>query len=485
MSSYLADQATQIPEGFADSTALYPRRWAAAIVMVIAALMDLIDGTIVNVALPTLQRDLHASGTQVEWTVSAYLLAFAATLITAGRLGDIVGRKRMFLGGVAAFGTASLLCAVAQSPGWLIGARTLQGVAAATIVPQVLATFRSIFEGKERGAAFALYGAMAGTASALGLIIGGALTGADIFGWGWRTIFVVNVPVALAVLAAAAVLVPESRERAAKRPDLLGAGILVAAVVAIVYPLLEGRRLGWPAWGWALLALGILAIVVLGVVDAKRRHGDVAPLLPTRLFRYPAFAAGVLVQMIFFGTMIGFVLTMTLWLQSGQGFSPMHSGLTMVAFSVGALLTAGVSISLAPRFGRYVLAAGAVLMAAGTIGCDIAAHHAGDQVSSWALVPGLTIAGAGLGLLVVPLVNVVLAAVPTEEGGEASGVFSTAQQLGGALGVAIIGTIFFDRLAGHGFTAAFTHAAPFAAGGYVLCALLSLLLPRTAVEEAY
>jgi EmrB/QacA subfamily drug resistance transporter len=483
MSNYSDVQATWTAERIATDS--NPRRWAAAIVMVIAALMDLIDGTIVNVALPTLQRDLHASATQVEWTVSAYLLAFAATLIIAGRLGDIVGRKRMFLGGVAAFGAASLLCAVAQSPGWLIGARTLQGVAAATIVPQVLATFRSIFEGKERGAAFALYGAMGGIASALGLIVGGALTDADIFGWGWRSIFVVNVPVALAVLAAAAVLVPESRERAAKRPDLLGAAILVGALVAIVFPLLEGRRLGWPAWGWALLAGGVLAIVALGIVDARRRHGAVAPLLPTRLFRYPAFAAGVLVQLIFFGTMIGFVLTLTLWLQAGQGFSAMHAGLTTVAFSVGALLTAGVSISLAPRFGRYVLVAGAALMAAGTIGCDVAAHHVGEQVSSWALVPGLAVAGAGLGLLVVPLVNVVLAAVPTEEAGEASGVFSTAQQLGGALGVAILGTLFFDALGDHGFTGAFTHAAPFAAGGYVLCALLSLALPRTAVEEAY
>jgi len=453
--------------------------------MVVAALMDLIDGTIVNVALPTLQRDLHASATQVEWTVSAYLLAFASTLIIAGRLGDIVGRKRMFLGGVAAFGAASLLCAVAQSPGWLIGARALQGVAAATIVPQVLATFRTIFEGKERGAAFALYGAMGGLASALGLILGGALTDADVFGWGWRTIFVVNVPIAAAVLVAAAVVVPESRERAAKRPDLLGATILIGALVAIVYPLLEGRRLGWPVWGWALLAAGIAAIAVLGIVDARRTHGSVAPLLPTRLFRIPAFAAGVLVQMIFFGTMLGFVLTLTLWLQAGQGFSAMHAGLTTVAFSVGALLTAGVSISLAPRFGRYVLVAGALLMAAGTIACDVAAHHAGAQVSSWALVPGLAIAGAGLGLLVVPLVNVVLAAVPADEAGEASGVFSTSQQLGGALGVAILGTIFFDRLGSQGFTEAFIHTAPYAAAGYVLCALLSMALPKTAVEEAY
>jgi EmrB/QacA subfamily drug resistance transporter len=453
--------------------------------MIVAALMDLIDVTIVNVALPTVQRDLGASATQIEWVVSAYMLAFAALLLLAGRLGDLIGRKRMFMIGVAAFGVASLLSAVAQDPTWLIGARTLQGAAAAVIVPQVLATARAIFDGQERGSVFALYGAIGGMASAAGLLLGGVLTDADFFGWGWRTIFVVNIPVALGVLVAAAALVPETRAREAKRPDLLGAAILVGALVAIVFPLLEGRRLGWPAWGWGCLALGVVALAAFGVADARRRRGDVAALLPTRLFAYRAFAAGALLQLTFFAAMQGFSLTLALWLQSGQGFSPIRAGLTTVAFSVGAFITAPIAPQLAVRAGRIVMVAGAALMAAGIVGVDIAAHHAGHEVSPWALVPGLVVAGAGLGLLVVPLTNVVLSVVPKDEAGEASGVFSTAQQLGGALGVAVVGTIFFDRLASAGFTDAFTRAAPFVAAAFAACGLLALMLPRTAVLDPY
>jgi EmrB/QacA subfamily drug resistance transporter len=453
--------------------------------MIVAALMDLVDVTIVNVALPTVQRDLGASGTQIEWVVSAYMLAFAALLLLAGRLGDFFGRKRMFVVGVAAFGVASLLSAIAQDPTWLIASRTLQGAAAALLIPQVLATARAIFEGEERGAVFGVYGAIGGLATAGGLLLGGVLTDADLFGWGWRTIFVVNIPIAVAVLVAAAVLVPETRSSVRRRPDTLGAAILVGALVAIVFPLLEGRRLGWPAWGWASLALGLLGLAALGLVDSRRRDNDIAPLLPTRLFAYRAFAAGALLQMTFFAAMQGFFLTLALWLQAGQGFSPIRAGLTTVAFSLGAFVTAPIAPQLAVRGGRSVIVVGAILMAAGIVGVDIAAHHAGAKVSPWALVPGLLAAGAGLGFLVVPLINVVLSVVPKDEAGEASGVFSTAQQLGGALGVAIVGTIFFDRVGAAGFTAAFTHAAPFVAAGFAACGVLALALPRTAVLDPY
>jgi EmrB/QacA subfamily drug resistance transporter len=328
-----------------DSTVPHPRRWAAAVVMIVAALMDLVDATIVNVALPTVQRDLGASDTQIEWVVSAYMLSFGALLLLAGRLGDLFGRKRMFMIGVTVFGMASLLSAVAQDPTWLIGSRALQGAAAAVLTPQVLATARAIFAGKERGAVFGLYGALGGLASAGGLLLGGMLTDADLFGWGWRTIFVVNIPVALAVLVAAAVLVPETRSSVRRRPDALGAALLVGALVAIVFPLLEGRRLGWPAWGWGLVAVGLLGLVALGVIDRRRRDSDVASLLPTRLFAYPAFAAGALLQMTFFAALQGFSLILALWLQAGQGFSPIRAGLTTAAFSVGAFLTAPVALS--------------------------------------------------------------------------------------------------------------------------------------------
>src|SRR5215218_4373685 len=210
-----------------------PARWLAAAVMIGAATMDLIDLTIVNVALPTIRTDLGASGTQLEWVISGYMLAFAAALIVSGSFGDLLGRKRIFVGGIAAFGLASLAAGLAQTPDELIAARVVQGVAAAAMIPQLLGTFRTIFDREERGKVFGIYGAVLGFASAIGLVLGGVLTDADLFGWGWRTVFLVNVPVALISLVAAIRVVPETSNPEAGRPDLLGAGLLAASIVAI------------------------------------------------------------------------------------------------------------------------------------------------------------------------------------------------------------------------------------------------------------
>jgi EmrB/QacA subfamily drug resistance transporter len=475
---------TSIAPANASRTAVsgrYPRRWLAAVAMMIAVLMDMIDVTIVNVALPTIRRDLGASATQLEWVVSAYMLAFAAALITAGSLGDLLGRKRLFLIGIAVFGAASLCAGLVTAPGELIAARVVQGAAAAVMTPQLLATFRTVFDGAERGKAFGLYGAILGFASAVGLLLGGVLTGADLFGWGWRSVFFVNVPVALISFAASVRFVPETRERSARRPDFAGAVLLTAALVAIVYPLLEGRGLGWPAWTWVLLGAGVLSLGVLGFIEGRRQHARVAPVLRTRLFRVPAFTAGLGVQLAFAAGLQGFFLIFTIWVQAGQHYSPLRAGLTAIAFSAGTFVLAPVAVPLAQRFGRLVLAAGAVLMAAGLAGVDVGAHHVGTGTSPWPLVPGLAVAGVGLALLVIPLVNVVLAAVPAETAGGASGMFSTAQQVGGAIGIAAIGTVFFGYLGGHSFVAAFTHAAPYAAAAFLACAALSLMLPKTAV----
>ena len=461
----------------------YPLRWLAAIVMIVGALMDMIDVTIVNVALPTISRDLHASATQLEWVVSAYMLAFAAVLIIAGNLGDLLGRKRIFLVGVALFGLASLAAGLAGSGADLIAARVVQGAAAAAMAPQVLATFRAIFTGAERGKAFGIYGAMLGFASAVGLVLGGVLTDADLFGWSWRSVFFVNVPVAAAALIAGLRFVPQTKDPAARRPDLLGAVLLAGSLVAIVYPLLEGRQLGWPAWVWLLLAAGLAGLGGLGLLEAKRKGGQTAPLLRTGLFRVPAFAAGLGIQLAFFAGMQGFFLAFALWLQAGEHFSPLKAGLTAVAFSVGSFAGAPVAVPLAQRHGRRVLAVGGALMVVGITGVALAASHVGVNGSAWPVVPGLAAAGAGLALLIVPLVNVVLAAVPVEVAGGASGLFSTAQQLGGAVGAALLGTVFFGFLNGHSFQAAMVHTAPYAMGAFALCAVLCMLLPRTAVAE--
>jgi EmrB/QacA subfamily drug resistance transporter len=445
--------------------------------------MDMIDVTIVNVALPSIRRDLHASATQLEWVVSGYMLAFAATLIIAGNLGDKFGRKRLFLSGAALFGLASLAAGLSGSGAELIAARVVQGAAAAAMAPQVLATFRAIFGRAERGKAFGIYGAMLGFASAIGLVLGGLLTGANLFGWEWRSVFYVNIPVAVAALIAGARLVPETKDPGARRPFVAGAVLLAGSLVAIVYPLLEGRQLGWPAWVWPLMAAGVAGLVVLGLIEARRTSTTVAPLLRAGLFRVPAFAAGMGVQLAFFAGMQGFFIAFALWLQAGEHFSPLKAGLTAVAFSVGSFIAAPVAVPLAQKAGRRVLAGGAVLMVAGIGGVALAAPHVGVNGSPWPIVPGLVVAGAGLALLVIPLVNVVLAAVPAEVAGGASGLFSTAQQLGGALGVALLGSVFFGYLNGHSFEAALVHTAPYAMGAFALCGVLALLLPRTAVSE--
>ncbi|MFI5682672.1 MFS transporter [Streptomyces sp. NPDC051636] len=458
----------------------HPRRWAAAVVMMIAALMDLLDVTIVNVAIPSIGHDLHASASDLQWLVSAYLLGFAAALIVCGHLGDRFGRRALFLAGTAGFGLASLACGAAQTPGQLIAARAVQGVMAAVLVPQVLGSFRTLFQGKERGAAFGMYGAVAGFASAVGLLLGGLLTDADLFGWGWRSVFLVNVPVAVGTLAAALVLVPSTKERSAGRPDVLGSLVLAVGLVAIVLPLVQGRENGWPLWGWCCLAAGTVAVVGLGVYEARRGDRTV-PLLPARAFRLPAFSVGVLVQLLFSVGMQGFFLVFAIWLQGSEGYSPMQAGVVTVAFSVGGFLTAPVADGLAVKYGRTVLGVGALLMAGGFgwVWASVdraAAVHTG----AWPLVPGLVTAGAGLGFLVVPLVNVVLSAVPGELAGGASGIFSTAQQFGGALGAAVVGTVFFDH-ADQGLTEALGSAMPWVTGGFLVCAVLCAALPRRAV----
>ncbi|MGW2636144.1 MFS transporter [Streptomyces sp. NPDC001348] len=459
----------------------HPRRWAAAVVMMVAALMDLMDVTIVNVAIPSIGHDLHASPSDLQWLVSAYLLGFAAALIVCGHLGDRFGRRALFLAGTAGFGLASLACGAAQSPGQLIAARAVQGVMAAVLVPQVIGSFRTLFQGKERGAAFGMYGAVAGFASAVGLLLGGLLTDADLFGWGWRSVFLVNVPVALGTFVAGLLLVPATRERSAGRPDVLGSLVLAAGLVAIVLPLVQGRENGWPLWGWACLAAGTAAVAGLGVYEARRRRAETVPLLPARVFRLPAFSVGVLVQLLFSVGMQGFFLVFAIWLQRGEGYTPMQAGVVTVAFSAGSFLTAPAADVLAVKYGRSVLGAGALLMAGG-FGWVWAAvdRAAAVHTGAWPLAPGLVVAGAGLGFLVVPLVNVVLSAVPGELAGGASGIFSTAQQFGGALGAAAVGTVFFDH-AGQGLTDALGAAMPWVTGGFLVCAALCAALPRRAV----
>jgi EmrB/QacA subfamily drug resistance transporter len=469
-------------EGAVPRSARRERRVLAAAILMIGALTDMIDVSIVNVALPTIGRRLHAGATALEWIVSAYMVGFSAVLIVAGRLGDRYGRRKLFLLGTLGFGAASLVAGLSSSTGLLITARAIQGVCAGVMTPQVLATFREIFPRSQRGAIFGVYGAVLGLASAVGVALGGVLVSPSALGLGWRSIFLINVPIAGVAAVGALIVVPESTDPKARRPDPIGATSLTAGVVAVVFALLEGRRLNWPAWNFCLLAAGLLALLFAAGRGSNKRPGT-ASIVPTSLLAHRAAICGLATQLVFSAGLQGLMLSFALFLQAGQHATPLRAGLTLLAFSAGGIVSAPQAAGLAERYGRRVLALGALMLVAGVLGMIVGAHQLGTGPGPWPLIPGLVVAGAGLGLLVVPLVNVVLAAVPASDAGGASGVFSTSQQLGGALGVAIIGTVFFGHAAGQPTLAAFQAAAIAAGGAFALCGALTIGLPRKALSE--
>jgi EmrB/QacA subfamily drug resistance transporter len=424
------------------------RRWLALIVVLVAGFMDLLDVTIVNVAIPSILKDLKAEYAEIEWIVAAYVLAFAAVLITGGRLGDIFGRKRLFLIGMGGFTIASALCGVAGGPAVLIGARFFQGAMAGLMVPQILAIIHVTFPPDERGKVFGLFGGILGSASVAGLIIGGLLVQWNLFGLAWRPIFLVNVPVGLAAMFAAWFVVRESRSPTAPRVDLVGMALAVTGILMLVYPLTEGRSLGWPVWTFLLMAGSGLLLALFVAYERRRTRTVGSPLVVLSLFRARPFTAGMVVWLIFWIALGGFFLVWTLYMQVGLGWRPLRAGLTAVSFAVGAGAGAGLSVEvLTPRFGRRVLMAGALLNAVGFGSYAWVGSHYGPAIHSWQMVAPLVIAGVGFGLVVAPMIDLILTDVPVRDAGSASGLLNTTQQVGMALGVALVGVVFFAQLA--------------------------------------
>jgi EmrB/QacA subfamily drug resistance transporter len=436
-----------------------PRRWLTLVILLLAGFMNLLDVSIVNIAIPSIQRDLQASYADVQWALAGYTLAYALVLITGGRLGDTFGRKRLFLIGVAGFTIMSALCGAATSPGMLIGCRVAQGAMGAIMVPQVLAVIQVIFPPRERIKALAGFGVTAGLGTVSGPLLGGLLIQHNLFGLGWRTIFLINVPVGVIAFAASAVLVRESRAANPPRLDPAGVGLISAALLLLLYPLVEGRQLGWPVWTYVSMALSLPVLAVFVWYERRKGRRDGSPLVPLSLFSDRAFSAGMGVAVTFFLGIASFALVLTLFLQLGLGFSPLHAGLTFLPFSAGVLLSSGAAARLAPRFGRGVTMAGALVIAAGMTGLIVTLHHYGAAVSTWDLVPGLVAAGLGLGAVIAPLADIVLARVPHRDAGSASGVFNTGLQVGNSIGIAVIGVIFFGLLGSQSGPAA-TAVAP-------------------------
>jgi EmrB/QacA subfamily drug resistance transporter len=425
---------------------LDPRRWLALGVVLIAVFMQLMDISIVNVAIPSIQRDLDASYSQVQWVLAGYQLAFAVALITGGRLGDIYGRKRLFLIGVSGFTIASALCGFAQNPAMLVGSRFLQGAMGALMFPQALSVTQVEFPQRERGAAFGITGAVIGLATISGPLLGGLLIAGNVLGLDWRPIFLVNLPLGVLAVAAAVVLLRESRAEGALRLDPGGVAIVSAALLLLIYPLVEGRDLDWPAWTFLLMAASVPVFALFALYERRKTRKDNSPLVVLGLFRERAFVSGLLLNAVFFSGVAAFFLTFSLFLQIGLGFTALHSGLTTIPFSVGTAIGSAVSVRLAPRLGRAILSLGCLLLVAGMLAVIATVSRYGEGIHSWQLLPALVICGLGLGCTIPPLLNVILAGISGRNAGSASGVLSTTQQVGGALGVAIIGVIFFGLL---------------------------------------
>jgi EmrB/QacA subfamily drug resistance transporter len=445
--------------------------------------MDLLDGTVVNVAAPTIHRTLGTSSTALQWIIGGYPLALAVGLLVGGRLGDIFGRRMMFLIGVTGFTAASTICGLAPSTGVLIAARLCQGFAGAMMIPQGLGLMREVFPPSDLKKAFGVFGPVMGSAALIGPIVGGGLISLHLFHDAWRPVFLINLPVGVAATVAAARLLPRVTKRHASELDMPGAVLATVASAALIYPLIQGRELGWPTWCFAMMGASVVLFALFGVHLVRRKRHGRDPLIEPTIFRRRGYTAGGLVLMLYFGGMIGSMLGLTLFMQIGEGFSALHAGLTVIPFSLGTALTAPVSASMMQKLGgRILIQAGALLSLVGYVSLALIVASV-DHLSSWGLAAPFLVIGLGMGLFIVPVFDTIVGAVTDAELGSASGTLNALQQLGSAIGVAGLGTVFFSALVHVGFLGALRHLLWWQVGGLVVLLLATPLLPATSRPE--
>lgn len=464
-------------------------RWLAVLVLLVASFMDLLDTTIVNVALPSIQEDLDASSAQLVWMVSGYVLSFAVLLITGGRLGDRYGRKTVFNVGVLGFTIASIGCAFAQTADGLVISRLVQGAFGAIMIPQVLSIIQVLFKPKERAAVFGLTGAVSGLAAVAGPLVGGLLVSGDAFGLGWRSIFIINVPVGILLLIASFAFVPNSKSEKPVKLDALGVTLVIAALFLVIFPLIQGREQGWPIWIWLMLASSPVLIGLFVVVQNRVEKKSGMALIPPSLFKNRGFSAGVFTSFLALSSIGAFFLILALYLQTGLGFSAIDAGLATLPFSIGAFVGSGIAVPLAPKIGKFLIVIGALLQFVGYFLVKQVVLDQGDGLVGTDLIVSMAIAGVGLTLILVPLNDLSLAQTDVQNAGAASGVLNTFQQVGGAIGVAVISVIFFD-VVGTNFSPArlrdaFELAIWAPLVSVVLTGLFSLLLPSAAHMVAH
>lgn len=454
-------------------------RTIALVCLLAASFMELMDATVVNVALHTIADDLGASATSLQWIVAGYPLAYAIGLILGARLGDRFGRRRLFVLGLIAFGAASLACGLAGTSEELIAFRLIQGAAAALMVPQVLTNIQVLYPPAERGRAMGLFTSIIGIAAVAGPVLGAVITDGDWFGLSWRPVFLINVPIAVVAVIAARVFIPETH---ADRPAPITVGsvaLLGGSLAAIMAPITLGPEIDWPAWGFVAIAAGVVGLGVFAYRQiAVERTGSV-PMVPPSVFATSSFRTGVIAFAALFIPTGGYFLVQSLHMQLAHGWSVLHTGLMWIPFSIAVPIAAGLSATfLAQRFGKHVLQVGAVVLVSGITSMIVA--DGSEHPALWFTV-ALIVAGLGFGLIVGAAGLLVLNDVPVDQAGAASGVFNTVQALSVAVGAAVIGTVYSTVGASSGFDDAYRAAMLVMIGLLAAGTLIAQAMPRVKV----
>lgn len=474
---------TPEPEPPAAATA---RQWLVLAVVLVGTFMVILDSAIVNVAIPDIRSGLHTSFGGVELVVSGYTMTYACLLVTGGRLGDLFGRRRLFLAGLALFTLASLACGAAPNAAFLIGARAIQGIGAALLYPQVLAVIQTTFQGRSRATALGLFGSVIGLAAIAGQVVGGGLLALNLLGWTWRPVFLVNLPTGLAAIVAAVLVIPKDKPTAQSKLDLGGVGLSAATLLLFSVPLLEGRDLGWPWWTFACLVLAVPVGYLLLRYERRLADAGGSPLIRTDLLREPAMRYGLAIACCFLVSYAGYMLIQAVYLQSGLGYSPLKSGLTYTPSAVAFLITSLAVPRIVPILGRQILAVGYVIAALGLCGAAATAAAAGANLNPWELAPSLIVAGVGQALGLSPMIGTIISGVAPQDAGSASGMVTTTMQTGNVLGVALVGLLYVTALGTPGAGAhalaqasghAFAITLPVSAAVLVIAAILVQRLP--------
>jgi len=472
--------AARLAEKLADkSVPRFERQGLALAVLFVGAFLAPLDYFIVNLALPSIHTGLNATNAQLQLVVSAYASAYAVLLITGGRLGDLFGRRRMFMTGMAAFVVASALCGFATSGHMLVISRIVQGIAAAVMAPQVLATIRAVVPLHQQTRVMSLYGFVFGLSSIVGQLGGGALITYHPFGLDWRIIFLINIPIGIAAFIGTWKFVPENQPATRTGVDLKGVALLSAVLLLVIYPMTHGREAGWPAWTFAMFALAVPVFVLFMATERRVERSGGHPLVDLRLFRNRAFALGLVLAFLFYCNS-AFFLTYGIFLQTGLHWSPLASGIAIMPFALGFVVGPLASPAVVRRIGSHVLTLGFSMM---TVGFTVTGWAATQSASPDLLFYcGLVCAGVGHGLLLPSIMRIVLLEVAPEKAGLASGVVSSTLQIGSAFGTAAISGAFFGAIGGSAAPAAYAHGFQISlainAALMFICIGLSVLLVR-------